>query len=863
MLTRHLRAFSARLIGLFGGNRADAEVREEFESHLAMRVEENLRRGMTPEDARREALLDSGGLTAAAEAVRERRGLPTVDALRTDLRFAVRTLWFNRGYSLAVIATLALGIGANAAMFSIVNAVVLRPLPYPDPDRIVSLTVRDDKADRGVVDEHSFAEWARSARSVAVAINNGTSSVFTFPGGAEEIDGRLAAANYFDVIGVRPMMGRVFTADEDRPGGPSVVVISEQLWRRAFAADASILGKTVQMNDRQTTIIGVMPASVGTSRTQFWRPMRFTPSSGGSTFYYGVTGRLRDNETIETARAELTALMRRVEATNPNAAKGLTPVVMTLHERRYGASRTPLLLLFGAVGVLLLIACANIANLSLARATRREREFAVRTALGASRGRLMQQAMVESVLLSAIGAAIGLALSTSAVAYFSRLSPSSVANVEHIRVDGSVLGFTLLVAVATGVLFGLVPVLSARRIALNDALSNGSPRSTGGRRVQWVRRGLVVAQLATALVLLTGAGLVTRTFWRVTSIDPGFRVDHMLVAQVNLPRSRYTATSAAPFFAELIARVRRAPGVEAAGYSDAAPLSGVTMTFSWSDNDGKKSPPLDALSVEPGYFETIGARLVEGRFITEADKPGAPKAVVINETAARTFFPGRSALGQRMSSSELTVVGVVKDFRQRALEAVPTSVGYLARAQDGGGVRTQLVVRTAAPEALETFIRQTIRSLDPALVPPTITTMEQTLSESVAPRRFLFTLLALFAGLAATLAVVGLYGVLAYLVAERTREIGIRVALGADARRVRRLIIGQGMTLTAVGVVLGLAASIAAVRTLRTMMYDMSVYDTRTFVAGAVLLGGVAFLASWVPARRAGRVDPMTALRAE
>lgn len=458
---RVLRVLWARLRGTFAGRDADDEIRAEFESHLAMHIDENVRRGMSPDEARRQALIAAGGLTVAAESVRERRGLPWIEALFADLRYATRALRLNRAYSTAVILTVALGIGANAAMFTIINAVVLRPLPYPHADRLYSISLKDRQGDHGVVGEQSYFEWARSAKTMSLAAFTSASALLTIDGETENVSGRCTSAGYFAVMGMRPRVGRTFTPEEDVPGGARVIILSDQLWRRRLAADPAIVGTVLTVDAKPTTVIGVMPASYSSEHgVQYWTPCRLVPSEAGVTFFYGVNARLYDGVSLDAARAELAALQQRVEEA-PAAARDvrfkpepLAPVVMPIRDRAVGDTRRPLVLLFGAVGVLLLIACANLANLSLARAARREREFVVRLALGAGRWRLARLVLLESLVLSLSGAMLGLAASTFAVRYFVLLSPKSVGNVEGIGLDLRVLGFTLLVAVVTAILSG-------------------------------------------------------------------------------------------------------------------------------------------------------------------------------------------------------------------------------------------------------------------------------------------------------------------------------------------------------------------------------------------------------------------------
>ena len=875
-----LRRWIARLVGslraLTGSSRADDELREEMAAHLAMHVDDNLRRGMPPDEARRAALIATGGMTAASESAREQRGIPFIEGMLSDIRYAVRTLVAKPGYSAAVVLTLALGIGANTAMFTIVNAVVLRPLPYPDPDRLVSLSVESKGEDHGVVDDVDYVAWRDNASSLTLAIASGTDGVFTLAGGPEELSGMEASTNYFAVFGVRPVMGRTFTVDEDRPGGPRVVVLREDLSRRLFGTNQSVLGRVVSIDGVPHAIVGLLPASFATTRhALYWvpyrmrepeRPHALTPGQPGiSTFYYFVYGRLRDGATIESARAELAAITKRTESNREADWKGLTPVAMTLHDRRFGDRRTPLMLLFSAVGVLLLIACANLANLSLARAVGRQREMAVRLALGASRWRLARALLCESTLLALGGAALGLLVAKACVGYIVHLSPPSLGGVEGIGLDTTVLTFTLVVAMVTGFAFGVAPAAAAARGDVHSVLSSGNPRSTSSRAQQTMQRLLVIAQLATALVLLTAAGLVARTFVRVASIDPGFQPDRLAEVTLRLPESQYSDARATPFFDQLLVRVRALPGVTSASFAHGSPL-GRSYTFTMTDSTGHRSPPIDGIEAGTDYFRTIGATIREGRGFDAGDRPGSEPVIVINEVLERRLFPQGGAVGRTVTlhGSTARVVGVVKNVLQRELEVEPAAAVYSPIAQEGMGRYVQLMVRTeGSPAAVQASIVRAAQTLDPSLAPPPITLMADVVAHEIAPRQFTFVLLGIFAALAGALAVIGLYGVLANLVADRAREIGIRVALGADPRRVIRSVLGQGAALATIGVALGLAGSAVSVRSVRSLVYGMSVYDPWTFASGAALLVLVSLAASYLPARRASRVDPVIALRAE
>jgi putative ABC transport system permease protein len=797
-----------------------------------------------------------------------------LDGLTQDFKLALRSLSRQRTWTTVAVATLALGIGANSAAFTIINAVLLRPLPYPDSKRIVSISESDKGVDHGTVAAPTFLEWRRGSRFLETLSASGyTSAVLPTANGPEDIDGSTVTASYFSVMGTPPMRGRVFSADEDRPGGPSVVVLSEQLWRRAFGGDTALVGKSVTLDGAPAMVIGIMPASFTTSRrSQFWMPLRLTiapeqPLGTTVTRYYTILGRVRRGSSVAAVRTELTAINRALDANRPANRRGWIPVVMTLHERRFGDSRPALLLLLASVSVLLLIACANVSNLLLARTARRQRELAVRLAIGASRARVARYLACESVVLSLAGGILGLAIPIASVGYFVRVSPGSIANAENVHVDAAVLAFTFVVAVVTGLVFGILPASGVGFRNLAESLSTASARATHSVFQNHLRRGLVILELATALVLLTGAGLLTRSFLRVISIDPGYRPERVLAARVDLARSRYGEERARNFLDQLLARVRALPGVESAALGGLPPAAR-NMSFSTVTKDGRESPRIDVSTVGPGYFETIGNKVVAGRSFTASDRAGAPAVAVINETMARVMYSAVDPLTQRIriggSQNDIAIVGVVRDMVRRGDESGPSPFVFLPVDQDGGHMSMTILLRTTNdPERFATPIRQIVAALDPAQPMPTFTTLNAALAESVAPRRFSFLLLAVFAGLAATLAAIGLYGVISYLIEERTREIGIRVALGADAARVVRLVVGHGMSLTLMGVVAGLAGSIAAVRVLRTMLYQMNVYDPSSFVVAAAFLAVVALVACYLPARRATRVDPVIALRAE
>jgi putative ABC transport system permease protein len=792
-----------------------------------------------------------------------------IDGWLQDLKIAARSLAKQKLWTAVAIVTLALGSGANTALFTIINATLLRRLPYPDAERIVSISEEDKGIDHGTVPVPTFTAWRTTAQSFsALAAYGPTSAVVGMEQGPRVVNGARVTASYFAVFGVSPARGRVFTAEEDRPGTPGVVVLSDGLWRGSFAADSAIVGKSITLEGNPLTVIGVMPPSFTTARqAQFWTPLRLATSGPApiGIRYYFIVARLRAGASISAARNELAVIDRRLDADKPVNSRGWNPVVLSLQDRRFGENRPTLLLLFGAVGVLLLIACANVSSLLLARAARRQREFAVRIAVGATRARLVRYLICENLLLALAGGLVGLGVAFAAVRYFVSIGPATIANVENIHLDGNVLVFTFAVAVITGLAFGLVPAIDAGRGDIAAALSGSGARATHTARQNRWRRALVVAELATALVLVTGAGLLTNSFVRALAVDTGFRPQGVLAATVDLPRSRYNSERAGVFYDEMLTRVRALPGVETAALSAGLPPGNRRMSFSTTTN-GKESPRIDVAAVGDRFVETIGAALVSGRSFTTADGASAPPVGMINSTMARVIFPGQDALGQQIAvgGTKVTIVGIIRDMTALGASSETAPFMYLPVAQDGAGGQMTILVRGAgAPTLFENPIRQIVASLDPAQPPPTFTTLDDALAESVAPLHFTTVLLAIFAAIAGLLAAIGLYGVMAYLVTDRTRELGIRIALGADRSEVVGIVIGNGMTLTLIGLVTGLVGSLFAVRLLRAMLYRVSMYDPWTFVAGGAILTAVAFVACYLPARRATRLDPMVALRAE
>jgi len=770
-------------------------------------------------------------------------------------------------------------------LFALVNAVVLRPLPYPNADRLIYIQQINLEGGAEPLTDLMYADWTALTKSTDLAAAyDETREVLTLPDGkgAIRVPGLRVTHSYFSVFGVRPIFGRLFDSSEALPGGPQVVLLSEPLWRERFAADSAAVGRSAEFDGTRRLVVGVLPRSFTVGRSeQYWVPLHIAPvrvtgpQESGEHIAYPVVARLRAGASAAAVQAEVEMVMTRLRS----VWKGLVgrdsrPVVTSLHEQRYGESRKPLLLLFGAVGVLLLTACANIANLALARASRREREFAVRLALGASRWHIVRFVLIENLVLAAGGALLGLLLVTASLGWFVRVSPETIQSVDAIGVDGALIGYMAVVAALTSLLFGLVPAFAASRTTINHTLSGGTAQVAGSKRHTLARRALVVGELAVALVFLTGAGLVAKTFWRVTNVERGFKPERLIVASFELQAKRYTDEKAMQFAEAIVERVRRQPGVQSITYADASPgRTQRSVTFMVKVGDQWREGASYGLGTPgPNYFETIGAELLQGRFFNADDRYGTERVAIVNESYVRFVLKGDSALGRNVGNrrNPQFIVGVIKDIAgaptedKRKLAVLYTPIAQYRRQFAGDNPPMHLIVRTTnEPERIQAPIRSAVRELDPAQPEPVFTTVERALAETVAPRKYTLVLLGVFAFLAATLAVVGLYSVLAYLVAERTREIGIRIAIGANLARVSRMVLGQGLRFTLIGIAVGSILSLAAVRVLRAWMYEMSVYDAPTFVAVAALLIVVALVASWLPARRASRVDPVQALRAE
>ncbi len=805
----------------------------------------------------------------------------------TDLRRAFRALRRAPGFVLLVILPLALGIGATTAIFSAVHGVLLRPLAYRDPERLVTVDhlYPSLKGLEAGVSAPGFVDYRDRTRSFArAAVEAYWQPNLTGAGEPERLVGSRVSGDYFAALGVGAALGRALRADEDAPGREQVVVLSDGFWRRRFGGDPRALGRTLVLDGRPHEVVGVMPpgfADPFSPRVELWRPLALTPEqlAGGRTNeWLTLVARLRPGVDVDAARTELRTLAEQLKRADPASYPVDWSLKVTpLRDKNTGRVRPALLVLLGAVGFVLLIAAANVANLLLARGAGRAREVAVRTALGARRAHVVRQLLAESVLLSSAAGVLGAGLAVAGVRALAALAPAALP-AGSVRVDAPVLGFALAVSVATGLLFGLAPAAQASRFALAAVLREGGRGAVGDRAAHLVRRGLVVAEVALALMLLTGAGLLTRSFARLQGVDPGFDARGVLTLTLALPEAKYaTDAQRRAFFDALLPRVAAAPGVRAVGAVSDIPFGpgGGTSSFAvegYQPPPGQPGPWGDFRVATPGYFEALRIPLRRGRLFAEPDGPGARPVAVVDEELARRYWPGQDPIGKRVAVSAsddgtprwIEVVGVVGHAKQDGLDSDARVQLYLPFAQAADRSQLSLAVRGAGdPERLLPLVREAVRAVDRDQPVADARTLAARVDASVGPRRLSATLLGLFAALALVMACLGLYGVMTYMVAQRAREMGVRLALGAARGTVLALVLRQGLTLAGVGGAVGLVGALALSRLLRSQLYGVRAADPVTLVAVVALLGGVAFLATLVPARRATRVAPATALRGD
>jgi putative ABC transport system permease protein len=799
-------------------------------------------------------------------------------SLLKDVRYGWRMLWRRPGFTVCAALVLALGIGANTAIFSLVNAVLLRPLPYPGAERIVSFDGVNPS--KGITQSNlsapDFADWKAEAdafESLALF----TSGSATLGGDEpERVGASGVTSGFFGVLGVAPALGRAFTEEDNQPGRPGVVVLSDGLWRRRFGGDPAIVGRRIELSGSQSEVVGVMPAGFGYPQgSELWSALQVdVPQQPRLNRAYQVAGRLREGVTLEAARAQLDAITGRLAAAHPTSNAGWGVELNRLHDKLVAPVRTMLLVLLGAVGLVMVIACANVANLLLARASARRREVAVRVAVGASRGRIVRQLLTESLMLALAGGAAGLLLGVWLTDLLVALAPANTPRLVEAGLDARVFAFALLTTCVAGVSFGLAPALQATKTDLNETLKEGGRGHTDARSP--LRSALVVAEVGLSLVLLVGAGLLLKSFVRLTRVSPGFEPARVLTMRLGLPGVRYPEPrKKAEFYESLLGRVRALPGVEAAGATISLPLGGSNLSVGRGFiREGQSERPGEGTNaayfvVTPDYFRAVRVPVVRGRAFDERDTEDAPKVIIVNETLARRHFAGEEAVGRRIrmhadEKFEREIVGVVGDVKARTLDAETGPQVYVPHRQDGGWGSMSLAVRTAGdPAALTAAVREEVRALDRALPVYDVKTLDDVVAASFADRRLLSTLIASFGVAALLLASVGLYGVISYTVGRRTHEFGVRMALGAAPADVLRLVLRQGLGLALVGVAAGVVAALAAVRLMSSLLYDVSASDPYIFTLVPLLLVAVALLACYLPARRATRVDPVEALRYE
>jgi putative ABC transport system permease protein len=805
-----------------------------------------------------------------------------MNTLVQDVRYALRMFVKKPGFTFTVVVALALGIGANTAIFSVVNAVLLRPLPYREPDRIVKVweihpntKLRDDKAN---VAPANFIDWASQNEvfeQIAAYEGNRRGFNLTDAGESEHIEGSRVSASLFPLLGVQPILGRSFTEEEDRQGSNRVIILSQGFWQRRFGADREILGRTLTLNLRGYTVIGVMPEGFDMPQSvDFWVPLAFDDEEAKTRdfHYLSVIARLKPGVTVEEARAGMNVVALRLEQQYPETNARLGAHLTLLSEHLVGPIRPALLILLGAVGLVLLIACANTANLLLARAAARQKEIAIRQALGASRRRLIKQMLTESLMLSLLGGSIGAIIALWGTDLLASLGPESISGLGHIRIDARVLGFTLTLSLLTGVVFGLAPALQASRPRLNELLKEGG-RSSGGAVRSRTRSLLVVSEVALSLVLLIGAGLMVKSFLRLQSVAPGFDPENLLTVKLSPTISKFRGKSeGVAFYQQVERQIQALPGVVSVGAVTHLPLSQDNLRLTFNIDGRPATAPgeeylAEARAVSPNYFRTMSIPVLSGRDFTERDNIQSARAIIINAKMADIYWPGEDPVGKRLimegEKAPREIVGVVGDVKHWGLEEESRPEMYWPLYQEPL-VFTSVVIRSKTdPASLAAAVRSEVKAIDNDQPVYRVRTMEQLLSRSVAAERFSMLLLAIFALVALVLAAVGIYGVIAYSVSQRTREIGIRMAMGAEARDVLGLVVRQGLRLAAAGVAIGIGGALALTRVMAGLLYGVSTTDFETFVAVPLLLTMVAALASYIPARRATKVDPMVALRYE
>jgi putative ABC transport system permease protein len=887
MSLRKLRASMSRIAGLFQKERRDRDLSDELESHLALHIEENLRRGMTPEEARRRALLKLGGTETAKEIYRDRRGVPMLETTWRDFRYSLRTLRKNLAFTLVSVVTLALGVGANTAIFSVVKAVLLNELPYRQPDRLVALGQGDSGDTRPETIGYATAyDWRRLSHSFeSMSLYRNGSSAMVERGESELVQGLRVNYDFFDTLGIRMQLGRTFLPEEDHPDTRYEVILSHGLWVRRFGADPHVVGRVIRLSDRSYAVVGVLPAGFrsleieGLGGTpEMFLPLGYDlslPFACRDCQHLHLIGRMQAGVTPGQASAELNGIManlvRQYPASYPpDSVAAFEPLQVHL----VGRVSKALWVLLGAVGFVLLIACANVANLTLARATRRTKEIALRGALGAGRGRLVRQLLTESLVLALAGGIAGVLLAWWGTSALAVVGPQEIPRVSEVHMDPVVLLSGLAASMVTGLLFGLAPALRLSRAGLNDALKDMS-KATDSHSRYGARNALVIVELALAFVLVTGASLLGKSFLHLMNVDPGYDPRGVITLRTYVYGTRYQKAEAElGYYDQAMQRLRATPGVESVAMASNLPLVDFDRSaFHIRDRRPRipsEVPSADVYSVSPDFFRVMRIPVLRGRQFNNQDGASAPKVALISETCARQMFPNEDPIGKHIqlggrddNGPWTTIVGVVGDVRQYGLDQPARMGAYTVLAQNLS-YNFSMVARTViGARGMEAAARAAFLSVDPTLPVYRVQPMETYIASSLAERSFTLLLIALFGGLALALAAVGIYGLISYSVRLRTREVGIRMAFGAARSDVLALVLRQGLMLIGTGLAVGFAASLALTRLLTGLLFEVRPTDLGMSALVALLLTTVALLASYLPARRAASVDPMIALRYE
>jgi len=877
----------------------ERELGDELRFHVEQQTAANVAAGMPREEARRQAMLQFGGPESVKEDCREQRSGFWIEALWVDTRFALRMLRKNPGFTAVAVLTLALGIGATTAVFSVVNAILLKPLPYPNPDKIVMLwwkapiSSAQFDADRFPWGKRDFLHFSQSSKAFQ-SLGAFKSDFFNFAGSGEPVrlDGLRASAGFFSALGVVPALGRTFTPEEEQSGREFEVILSDQLWRDRFGADPGILGRAITLGGASYTVVGVMPRGFAFPRAeempavlsfppriQLWVPLDI-PAAPRGPQDLAVIGRLNPGVTREQAAAELRIYGDRMEKDSPGTGAWYNPNVVPLARQVVGDTRRPLLLILAAVGIVLLIASSNVASLLLTRSLGRKREFTLRSALGAGRRRLIRQLLTESLLLAAIGGVAGIALAEVSLYALKILGPTNIPRLRDVSLEPRVFFFAIAITLVAGILFGLAPALASSRENLVESLKESGQRSGGGAAHSKLRNALLVSEVALALVLVISAVLLVRTFHRMLEADAGFNPARVLTFQLSLPNAKYKGTDRmAEVYQKALRALQSLPGVQSAGIVSEVPMGGSTdgTVIRVPDHaraNDKDHPFANYSFASPGYFSAIGTPLLRGRDFLETDTAGSMLVTIINSAMAQKYWPGQDPIGRQVGVQDTrwatrTVVGIVADIKHNSLRDDPVPEMYVPYTQNEIKIwpsmqTMQAALRTKAdPAALTASVREALRSVDADLPVANVATLAALVNDSMAQPRFSLFLVGSFGGLALVLAMIGMYGVISYSVQQRTQEIGIRMALGASRAAVLRMILGLGAQLAVLGIAIGLLASWMVTRTMESFLYQVRATDPLTFAAVSIALMCVALAACYIPARRAMSVDPNIALRYE